>query len=475
MTESFEDARIFAQVIMSDCDAPIISRLQRAHEHEMEQLRRSRFREGYEAGQRSMDAEHYAVALRLKHLPLDEDSHGNLCQIARAIWHSDFGWTKGACTVLRDELVRLLGGVHDDPAPTAATCGACDADCDCHNQQPQAVAYDVLGNERHEAVRRLREWAPYEDSMPVRELWEAIMGEKLPNTPLQGDAELDIVLRDRLIHLLGGDEPAESLIETLVKNTEELSRQGKVRFPPNADGSLDSLKTVEETAALIDEVKMRADQSHESSPMRQENETGNGACENCRITDELRKFVESEYSETIEWYQHPQTLIAIADRIDEQFNRICWQQEAVLQQTIDTMVDERDEMQRERDEWRRGAEHEADKCKEYKGLFERYKGSYVEYVGRYNIAVREREELRKSLRMIAERIGVPHHRSMSMYGDEELKEATLDAIDSKNKHIGTLECQRDELRTELEDTRAALRLQFIADREAARRIGALHG
>ena len=38
-------------------------------------------------------------------------------------------------------------------------------------------------------------------------------------------------------------------------------------------------------------------------------------------------------------------LIAIADRIDEQFARVCEQHEAVLQQTIDEMAYERDELQ----------------------------------------------------------------------------------------------------------------------------------
>ena len=158
MTESFDDVLMTVRKyrLLSD---RMCNRLQKAHDHEMEQLHRSRFREGYEAGQRSMDAEHYAVALRLKHLPLDEDSHGNLSQIARAVWHSDFGWTKGACEALRDELVRLLGGVHDEPSPILASRCACDADCDCHSQQPQAVAYDVLGkcDELQERLGTIRE------------------------------------------------------------------------------------------------------------------------------------------------------------------------------------------------------------------------------------------------------------------------------------------------------------------------------
>lgn len=313
MIESFDDAMAFMRKAITDdcdqtycamydddcyaCEGAVLDRLQRAHEHEMEQLRRLRFREGYEAGQRSMDAEHYAVALRLKHLPLDEDSHGNLSQIARAVWHSDFGWTKGACEALRDELVRLLGGVHDEPAPIPASRCTCDADCDCHNQQPKAVAHDVLGNERNKTVCRLREWKPDEDNMPVRELWEAIMGEKLPNTPLQGDAELDIVLRDRLIHLIGGDEPLPNLSEP------NLSKSVEVVKPESEDGG-------------------------EST-----------------ITDELRKFATDPLLGYASQELHVERITAIADRIDEQAKR----DRESEQLRIEKLVEQRDETRQECD------------------------------------------------------------------------------------------------------------------------------
>ena len=134
MSESFEQVydRVYPQ-LHNPCGmwkAGVVKEwldeLMTAYDHDIEHLRKKRFREGYEAGRRSMDAEHYAVALRLRQLSLDEDSHGNLSQIARAVWHSDFGWTQGACAALRDELVRLMGGVHDEPVQV---CQSGDSDC----------------------------------------------------------------------------------------------------------------------------------------------------------------------------------------------------------------------------------------------------------------------------------------------------------------------------------------------------------
>ena len=55
------------------------------------------------------------------------------------------------------------------------------------------------------------------------------------------------------------------------------------------------------------------------------------------ITDELRDWVANHYSG---WSSKQADGFAIADRIDEQFNRICLQQEAVLQRTISETIDE---------------------------------------------------------------------------------------------------------------------------------------
>lgn len=438
-TESFEHAMDYANAMLADCDIPLLDLLQEAHNRELEQvrtevatryelthcptcearlksldmqceiehLRKAEYARGYHDGQHSMDAEHYAVVLRLKHLPLDGGSQENLNQIAGAVWYSDFGWTQGACKALRDELVRLMGGVHE-PSSFAKSGyfgklgddghGEIDKDCQIHQTTTQ---YDVLGNERHKAVCELKKIQTDAGGF-VKALANALGVEWQAPRVVQTIAEV----RDRLIHLLGGDEHAKPLIETLVKDTEELSRQGKVRFPPNKDGSLDGLKTVEETAALIDKVKRRADKSHESSPMRLENETG--------ITDELRKWASDRHCKGI---SHTDALNVgiIADHIEEQFKRICWQQEAVLQSTIEQMTDEnltvkdeRDYLRRQMDqqramlteqcdearakvlklesenaEWRRGAERDADKLESLTGA--------------YNDAVAERDELRAKL------------------------------------------------------------------------------
>ena len=130
-TESFEHVMADMRKVVVDCEMErcdmydddcyqcqqdILDRMQRAHERELEHVRKAEYARGYHDGGRSMDAEHYAVALRLMHLPLDGGSHENLSQIARAVYHSDFGWTQGACRALRDKLVELMGGVHKPDA-----------------------------------------------------------------------------------------------------------------------------------------------------------------------------------------------------------------------------------------------------------------------------------------------------------------------------------------------------------------------
>ena len=468
MSESFEDVMAFMRKAVTDdcdqtycamydddcyaCEGAVLDRLQRAHDHEMEQLRRLRFREGYEAGQRSMDAEHYAVALRLKHLPLDEDSHGNLSQIARAIWHSDFGWTKGACEALRDELVRLLGGVHEIESGGAASC-ACDAGCDCGCEQPQTVMYDELGNERHKAVCRLREIQTDAGGF-VKALAEAVGVEWQAPRVHQTIAEV----RDRLIHLLGGDEP------TAMEYIQRIVRKHDIK--------------------CLDMEPSGTDESNsQKSPILANSDGEDGG--KVTITDELRKFKGHINAELT-----PEMVLAlraaincIADRIDEQFNRICWQQEAVLQHTIDTMVDERDKLRtiltQQRDEARAKVlklDSEASelqkKLDEYKSLFERYRGSYVQYVGEYNV-------LQRALRRIAKRAGVPDEVDLSECDNALLHKLTIERIDSMHEYIGALEWQRDrqrklldeyERRDTVEDIVRDIHLGKVTDSEAVERI-----
>lgn len=333
MTESFEDVC----ASYDDCTwigrngvEAAISRLQKAHDHEIEQLCRSRFREGYEAGQRSMDAEHYAVALRLKHLPLDEDSHGNLSQIARAVWHGDFGWTKGACDALRDELVRLLGGVHEIESGGAASC-ACDAGCDCGCEQPQTVTYDVLGNERHKAVCELQNTS-LETGSAIKKLAHALGVKWNPDNAPKSMASL----QNRLIHLLGGDEPLPNISEP------NLPKSAEVAKPESAGGG------------------------------------------EITITDELRKWASTEVP-----YKYGHQLHAIADRIDEQERKLRKQRDGfrrsmiAAQDLLKKRTDERDEarakvlmldnevskLQAKLDDMRKQREHWADEATEMFRLF----------------------------------------------------------------------------------------------------------
>lgn len=208
----------------NDEDAiPYINAVKEMHDREIRDVSQQQYDRGYHDGQHSMDAEHRAVAMRLRHLPLDGGSHENLSQIARAVYHADFGWTQGACAALRDELVRLMGGVSDD------TCGS----------QCRGACADSDGDDSGEQTE---------------------------------------VTDERLADDCGAD-----------------SRGG--------DGG------------------------------------GDLHMAGVRITDELRKWASDRHCKGV---SHTDVLNIglIADRIDEQFDRICAQQEAVLQATIADVVKE---------------------------------------------------------------------------------------------------------------------------------------
>lgn len=310
MSESFDEIMDYAAVVVADCDIPLLDRLKMAHDHELERRMREQYARGYEDGRRSMDAKHYAVALKLQDLTFDGSSHDNLSKIAYAVYPCATGWTCESSKGLRDELVRLLGGVGKPSGSFAksADFGKSESvgkdEVGKSDQIQQTVTmYDVLDNERHKAVCRLREWEPDEDGMPRRELWEAVMGEELPTMPLKSDAELDIIMRDRLIHLLGGDEP--TVMEYIQRIVREHDRRCLDVKPSGAELS----------QASVDAMSRRADQSHESSPMRQENETG--------ITEELREKIHEKVNQELYVVVEADDLYAIADRIDEQFARVC--------------------------------------------------------------------------------------------------------------------------------------------------------
>lgn len=287
MSESFEDARVSAQAMIYDCDIPLLDRMKRAHDHEIEQMRKASFHEGYVAGQRSMDAEHRAVAMRLQGLRFDGNHHANLSKLAYAIYPCATGWTCESCDGLRDKIIELLGGVHDEPVPVGEPSDAGCSDCHRCDGESGRVSYDVLGNERHKAVCELRKLRTSYDGGEddlwkwLEELYAAI-----------GDSPLYLCsmgnIKNRLIHLLGGDEP------TLREIATELSQ------------------------AIVDAMRRRA-----------ESDEGGEAT----ITDELRECIETatkSYDNT-PWHEMGEEseadhticyitegeLLRIADRIDE--------------------------------------------------------------------------------------------------------------------------------------------------------------
>jgi hypothetical protein len=378
-TESFDSVMAdMRKVVMDDCymtrcnmydddcyqcQQDILDRMQRAHERELEHVRKAEYARGYHDGQRSMDAEHYAVALRLMHLPLDGGSHENLSKIAYAIYPCATGWTCESSEGLRDRLIDLLGGVHE---PDAAM-----------------PTYDVLGNERHKAVCELREIQTDAGGF-VKALANALGVEWQAPRVAQTIAEV----RDRLIHLLGGDEP------TLGEVAAELSQ------------------------ASVDAMSRRADQSHESSPMSLENETG--------ITDELRERIAGVCKVS---GLSGEKLYAIADRIDEQLKTIRQNDHDEWQLQTDKMramlTEQRDEarakvlkLESENAEWRRGAERDADKLESLTGA--------------YNDAVAERDGLRKKLENVLENARDALNEATGRWAkaDEERRELQdrLDAI-----------------------------------------------
>lgn len=120
-----------------------LDRLREAYDRDMQDARECMdklgYHRGYCDGQHSMDAEHRAVAMRLRQLPLDGGSHENLSQIARAVYHADFGWTQGACAALRDKLIDLMEGVSDDTCGAGCCCAAADSDGDCGLQREEVT------------------------------------------------------------------------------------------------------------------------------------------------------------------------------------------------------------------------------------------------------------------------------------------------------------------------------------------------
>lgn len=360
---------------------------------------------GYENGRRSKDADHAAVALRLSRLKFDGGSHENLSKIAYAVYPCATGWTCESSKGLRDRLIDLLGGVHEHHhrCYPGRDCACGNRDSGDPGEHAEAVTYDVLDNERQKAVRRLSQWEPdraFADDncgeVQIRLLYQFL---GLGGAIMMDGADAAKKVRDRLIYLLGGDEPnfteIAKTINLGVEHDSELMENGEnhkiatitdelgnerhkavCKLRNARDSMSDNLadnvsriicaidarpevgeraceaiadrlihllgedeRTLREigtklSQASVDAMSRRADQSHESSPMSLENETG--------ITSEFREAIETA-TKTYEgsWYEMNDAdhtichitegeLLGIADRIEEQFARVCelWERTA---------------------------------------------------------------------------------------------------------------------------------------------------
>lgn len=240
------------------------------------------------------------------------------------------------------------------------------------------MTYDVLGNERHKAVCELRKMPDaYKGKKPTRrwymELCDAIG---------IGYATTFANVRDRLIHLLGGDEP-------------------------------DSQK----------------------SPIFEDSGTDDAG--EITITDELRKFATDPLLGYASQEQHVERITAIADRIDEKFGHIYHQQGAVLQSAISHLIEECNKLHAECDQLRAKLE-EADAAianwREREGSFEESERERDELQKRLDEMREQREhwasEATKMYRLFFphEEYGMPNEPSeMVVYKINELQ-ANLDAI-----------------------------------------------
>jgi hypothetical protein len=210
--------------------------------------------------------------------------------------------------------------------------------------RPNFATYDVLGNERQEAVCKLRN-IHLDTGSAVKKLAIALGVKWNPDNAQKSM----MTLQKRLIYLLGGDECNFSGSENdmYADNTE-----------PNPAKTLDDAS------------------NHVSFGTRSDGTMGqlNGTCPNgaptASITSEMRDAMQPCIDD--DWLTIERSAFdAIADRTDEQFDRICKQYEAVLQATIDAMVDERDRLMEQRFELQQSLREVAE-CLDLHNMHELY-------------------------------------------------------------------------------------------------------
>ena len=282
------------------------------------------------------------------------------------------------------------------------------------------MTYDVLDNERHKAVCKLREFVPMIGNKPTEEaskLIRCITGNDNSHVACGNDLE---ETRDRLIHLLGGDEP-----------------------------------------------------DLQKSPIFED--SGNDDAGEITITDELRKFATDPLLGYASQELHVERITAIADRIDEQFERCCDLWERVAQDAIYSQLkadEECDELQERLDRSR--AEYcetceEAETCDELRAKIKEADAAIANWRERersFEESEWERDQLRRSLRQISEQAGVPHDRDLSEYGDGQIANAVIGHLGDTNQYVKSLEWVRDRRLPRIEAERDELKAKLDAIREA---------
>lgn len=494
--ESFARAMERARASVSYWDRKTLDHLQAAHDAEMRQCSKSEYHRGFEdskatksADQWQLDIERKAVAARLRKVVPSEQhgSHEMLSAICTAISKPVMGWTVGAGELLRDQLIALMGG-DTDLAKTDAKVPDSGHVRECP-QFPTAT-YDELGNERHRAVCELRKMRTDSGGF-VKALANAVGVEW--QAPRVARSLADV--RDRLIYLLGADTilkeggdgmargdfergtvpcdsvgardvPEEAVVDECNFSTPESDMDAEdagqnpaeIQEESSDHVSLGTQPVTDEQREYADDYCYRGHFSAFKSPWDNSAETSedaNGTASNddgtCpitvqspSITDELRKWVHDHiWQYAIDYVE----LYSIADRIDEQFERICSQHESVLQQTISETVDEHE---REMAELRSDYEQA---ISDITGV-ERGEGSdllmpvdvflHVRDGLRHDVEMwrdrtedmrMERDELQKSLVEVAEHVGVPHERDLSEYDDSTIANATIFCVDNLHRDI----------------------------------------
>ena len=429
-----------------------------AHIREIRDTAQREYHRGYEDGRHSMDAEHRVIAMRLRGLRFDGDSHKNLRRIAYAIYPCATGWMCESAAGLRDKLIDLMGGVSDESSEPLKTInlndefnhllnkngdscetggaddtcdsqcrGACAAgDCGCAGEHAEVsddcVDCDILGPDSrghavgcdfHElGVSDGRTGDSCTRSHPLRSVGrndvcvcrdsgEHSRGQEVGHGGTTHDCADDSRggSRGELVHMDGLEPTATVTGDGLTITSEDgdelriakddILLNGKSIVKESIDGFLGLTATYDvldnERRKAVFELRKLPEwykDDGKRSPAGKFNEAigdaigvegllsfakirdrlihllggdqpsgidvlramdADGTCPNdvptSSITDELREWASDRHCKGM---SHTDVLNIglIADRIDEQFDRICKQQEAVLQSTIDDVVKE---------------------------------------------------------------------------------------------------------------------------------------